>query len=235
MYEEEHNNKISFLDVLIFRNNSKIQTTVHQKSTHNDVYLQWDSFAPDTWKRSTFEYYLLIAQKACSEETLLQKEIEDLKRVLENTNGYLKWATTQVIELVQNNVLDNSTCITSNESMTTNNHTLILLDHKFQIACNGTKLGSKFNVKNLTKREHKHDLLQSVICPEKHCVYSGKTGRRISECIEVLGGKDKNFHVYQQSILLNHPLVPMDCLPILSGGIAKISSNEKCWRLYSLR
>ena len=56
MYEEKHNHQITFFDVLIFRNNGKIQTTVHQKSTHNDVYLQWNSFAPNTWKRSIVKY-----------------------------------------------------------------------------------------------------------------------------------------------------------------------------------
>ena len=63
--------------------------------------------------------------------------------------------TPQIIELVQNNVSDNSTCIMPNESITTNRQTLILLDHTFQVVYNGTKLGSKFNVKNLIKGEHK--------------------------------------------------------------------------------
>ena len=43
---------------------------------------------------------------------------------------------------MENNVSDNSTCITPNESITTNCHALILLDHKFQIAYNGTKFES---------------------------------------------------------------------------------------------
>ena len=60
-----------------------------------------------------------------------------------------------MIELEQNNVSDNSTCIISNESITANRETLILLDRTFQIVYNGTKLGSKFNVKNLIKGEHK--------------------------------------------------------------------------------
>ena len=67
--------------------------------------------------------------------------------------------TPQIIELVQNNVSDNSTCIMSSESITTNRQTLILLDRTFQVVYNGTKLGSKFNVKNLIKGEHKQDLL----------------------------------------------------------------------------
>ena len=67
--------------------------------------------------------------------------------------------TPQIIELVQNNVSDNSTCIMSNESITTNRQILIWLDHTFQVVYNGTILGSTFNVKNLIKGEHKQDLL----------------------------------------------------------------------------
>ena len=37
--EEEKDNKILFLDVLILRNGSSIETTVYRKFTYNDVYL----------------------------------------------------------------------------------------------------------------------------------------------------------------------------------------------------
>ena len=38
-FEEEKDNAISFLDVLILRNNISLETTVYCKVTHNDVYL----------------------------------------------------------------------------------------------------------------------------------------------------------------------------------------------------
>ena len=38
-FEEEKDNKISFLDVLILRNGNSIETTVYGKFTYNDVYL----------------------------------------------------------------------------------------------------------------------------------------------------------------------------------------------------
>ena len=57
-FEEEKDDKISFLDVLILRNGSTIETTVYHKFTHN-VYLQWDSFSPNSWKIETLKTLLL--------------------------------------------------------------------------------------------------------------------------------------------------------------------------------
>ena len=53
-YEVETDSKISFLDVLVIRDSSNnINTTVYRKSTNNDIYLNWESFAPGKWKRGT--------------------------------------------------------------------------------------------------------------------------------------------------------------------------------------
>ena len=53
-YEVETDSKISFLDVLVIRDSSNnINTTVYRKSTNNDIYLNWESFAPGKWKWGT--------------------------------------------------------------------------------------------------------------------------------------------------------------------------------------
>ena len=38
-YEQENNNRLTFLDVLFIRDYEKINTTVFRKGTHNDLYL----------------------------------------------------------------------------------------------------------------------------------------------------------------------------------------------------
>ena len=45
----------------------------------------------------------------------------------------------------------------------------------------GTKLGTKFNIKDKTSKEHQHDLTYSVVCPDRNCNegYNGETGRRL--------------------------------------------------------
>ena len=54
-YELEANGKIAFLDVLIKRNNDVLETAVFRKSTNTDIYMNWDSFAPKTWKIATLK------------------------------------------------------------------------------------------------------------------------------------------------------------------------------------
>ena len=47
-YEVETDSKIFFLDVLVIRDSSNnISTTVYRKRSNNDIYLNWESFAPD--------------------------------------------------------------------------------------------------------------------------------------------------------------------------------------------
>ena len=57
-FEEEKDNKISFIDVLILRNDSSVETTVYRKLAHNDVYLHWDSLSPNSWKVGTLKTLL---------------------------------------------------------------------------------------------------------------------------------------------------------------------------------
>ena len=52
-YEIQEENKLPFLDVLLIRNGSFIEAKVYRRPTNNDIYLNWNSFAPDTWQRST--------------------------------------------------------------------------------------------------------------------------------------------------------------------------------------
>ena len=54
-FEMESSRRISFLDILIIRKKSKIETTVYRKSTDTGIYLNWFSFAPNTWKRGTLK------------------------------------------------------------------------------------------------------------------------------------------------------------------------------------
>ena len=50
-YEVEHNDKLSFLNVLLVRSNRKVKATVFGKETNNDIYLHRRSFAPIMCKK----------------------------------------------------------------------------------------------------------------------------------------------------------------------------------------
>ena len=91
---------------------------------------------------------------------------------------------------------------------------------KATLVYTSTKLGSNFNIKDIIKKEHKHDLVYSVKCPEEICneTYIGETGRRLAERIDEHRGKDKNSHVYQHPMNSNHALVTIDDFTILNSG-----------------
>ena len=65
-YEIEKDCKLPFLDVLLIKKGNNILTTVYRKATTNDIYLNWKSFAPTTWKRDTLKTLVDRAYLICS-------------------------------------------------------------------------------------------------------------------------------------------------------------------------
>ena len=91
---------------------------------------------------------------------------------------------------------------------------------KATLVYTSTKHGSNFNIKDITTKEHMHDLVYGVKYPEETCdkTYNGETGGRLVERIDERRGKDKNSHVYQHSVNSNLTLVTLDDLTILKAG-----------------
>ena len=54
-FETESIGRIPFLDILIIKKKSKIKTTVYRQSRDIGIYLNWFSFARNTWKRGTLK------------------------------------------------------------------------------------------------------------------------------------------------------------------------------------
>ena len=123
-YEQEINGRISFLCILILRNGNSFETTVHRKSTHNDIYLHWESFAPNTWKRGTLRTLVLRAHAICSTKELLDQEINHLKHVFVAFNGYRKWIVLEVLNRVETHL--STTSSTKNQQPDTHTHLLVL-------------------------------------------------------------------------------------------------------------
>ena len=48
--EEKINGKFPFLNTLLVRNNHYIDTTVYRTKTNTHIYLNWNSFGPNSWK-----------------------------------------------------------------------------------------------------------------------------------------------------------------------------------------
>ena len=127
---------ISFLDVLIMRKNNTIETTVYRKQNYNDIYLHWESFMPETWKRGSLKTLMFRAHTICSNKELLEKEVKHLKHVFIAINGFPPWVwvVSEVISRVKNEV-----------STTQINHSIVNLElsnvkqHKLILPYKGKK------------------------------------------------------------------------------------------------
>ena len=95
-YEIDHNNKLPFLDVLLIKNANKIDTTFYGKPTNADISLNWNTYAPITWKRGTVRTILSRTCTICSSERYLNEEIKYAELIFEKVNNYPKYVITQL-------------------------------------------------------------------------------------------------------------------------------------------
>ena len=102
-------------------------------------------------------------------------------------------------------------------------------DKNMQLVYTGTKLGTKLNVNDKTKKEHHHDFTYSVKCPMKNCLdsYNGESGRRLIERVNEHSGKDINSHMFKHSMAANHPTVTLDEFIVLSSGYRNRKFTKK--------
>ena len=120
-YEQEINGKISFFYILVLRNGDNFETTVHCKSTHNDIYLNWESFALCAWKRGTLRTLVLRAHAICSTKKLLEQEINHLQHVFVTFDGYPKLFVLQVFNKFEIDL--STTSSTKNQQPDTHTYT----------------------------------------------------------------------------------------------------------------
>ena len=72
-FESESKGALPFLDVLLCRNGRELTTTVYRKKTNNDIYLNWNAFAPVSWKRGTLRTLVQRADLVCLKEDLFKR------------------------------------------------------------------------------------------------------------------------------------------------------------------
>ena len=244
---QDENGKISFLDVLINVYDTDIETTVYRKPTSNDIYLHWDSFAPNKWKTGTARTLFQRAYMICSTEVLLEKEINHLYTVFTTINGYPYWLikkvhneTKEKYENTEN--IESTTNENDNENklrimlpyqgkqgehlMKSMKNVLKRVDErkKLEIIYTGTKLSSKFQIKDSTDKIHQHDLVYKVTCPNKECnaTYIGETARRLNERFKDHQGRDDDSYVVKHTIEKQHPEITLNDMTILI-------KNNKTW------
>lgn len=86
-YEVENDKKISFLDVLILRNNEKLEFDIYRKPTHTNRFITQDSHHPPEQKRSAFNSMIYRLLNTPLSQENYNKEINYIKNVAKY-NGY---------------------------------------------------------------------------------------------------------------------------------------------------
>ena len=115
------------------------------------------------------------------------------------------------------------------KSMNNNIQRILPNNMKTRITYTGRKLGTKFQIKDLTKNQHEHDLIYYSKCPEPNCDkdYLGETGRRIIERAADHSGKDKQSHLLKHALTSNHPVVDLKDLKIIDKNYHRNKSKRK--------
>ena len=198
-YEEEKDNSIAFLDVYVTRIDSVVSTTVYRKPTSNDIYLNWNSFTPFNWKKGTLKMLINRAYKVCSNDELLQKELNHLSKAFHEVNDYPMWIIKQQLndarEIHLSKMKEDKNIVPSEneEPQEEQKSHMILLPYRgtkgehiirgmtkeinrslpsnvnTRVTYKGTKLSQKFKVKDKTEFKHSHNLVYEVTCPDPEC------------------------------------------------------------------
>ena len=95
-FEEEHNNKIAYLDRSITRVGNELQTSLFRKKTFSGVYLNFNSHLPSEYKKGLVHTLLYRTYNICSNDTNLHKDIAYLKSVWQK-NSFLLFSIDECI------------------------------------------------------------------------------------------------------------------------------------------
>ena len=88
-HELEKDETIPFLDILIrMTENREIETSVYRKVTNTDIYMNWYSHAPFSWKIATLKSLVKRAFLISSKPQFLNEELDHIKETFTKKNDY---------------------------------------------------------------------------------------------------------------------------------------------------
>ena len=99
-----------------------------------------------------------------------------------------------------------------------------------RVTYSGARLSSKFTkVKDKTVKEHEHDIVYHVKCPDSQCSedYTGKMARRLSERVLDHNGRYAKSHLVKHAIEKCHKDLKMEDVNIFVKIIQITPLNEK--------
>ena len=251
-HEVENEQQIAFLDVLLTKEeNGKVQTSVYRKPTNNNIYIHWQSYAPKQWKVGTLSGIIRRAYEICSTEDSLKMELSHIKQVFIETNGYPAHLVKSLLKKSReksSSESNNTEAIPEETSEDPNEQKLLMMKVPYagktgenlveslkktlkrnlpsNIACRivqtGTKLSTRFNIKDAVDKKHLSNFIYRRKCTNKKCKdsYVGETGRRRTIRTGEHGGKDKNSWIFKHSTKTRHPRAKDQDFEILATNYA---------------
>ena len=245
-YENEEEEKIAFLDVSLSRDDDgNLETKVYRKATNTDIYMNWHSHAPSTWKISTLRCLVKRAFMISSTDEYLQEELTHLKKVF---TGYNEYPMKVVEEVIQDETAKQETkneAEKQDEEKQENEGETVTLclpyvgdggtqimkkmksdlrkaneKMKVRIVYDAKKLGSRFKVKDQTKTQHQHNIVYHATCGNKKCKsdYIGETGRRLNVRATDHNKRDKQSHLLKHAHDTKHRRVWLQDFKIIGNS-----------------
>ena len=196
------------------------------------------------------------AYTLCSTDYHLKEELRCLEKVFVERINYPRWLVKQMMKKVldgqtNRNVPNVTINLPNEDSHRSIKTTLISLPYKRKQGENvirslrntldkilpqdvepkfiytGTELSTKFQIKDKTKDEHKHDLVYYGKCPECDESYVGETGRRLQDRVDEHSRKDSKSNILRHSYQENHKNVSRNNFQILGNGYKKMKFKRK--------
>ena len=85
--EAEIDNSFSFLDIKITCHNQQFKTSVYRKATFSGVFMHYESYLDQTYKKSLIDTLLFRCFSICSDYTIFHLEVKNLREILKK-NSY---------------------------------------------------------------------------------------------------------------------------------------------------
>ena len=235
-YEFEQGKSISFLDVLVMRtDNGHLETTVYRKPTHTNVYIHWNSYAPVSWKYVTAQILVKRAYSLCSNQSLLNGELDIIKEILCKFNNYPVSFVKGIIEREKTHVPQNTSNTNQQqalqlhlpyggkvgENLVTKLKKVVkrtLPNSSVRTTYKSQRLSSRFQIKDSVKFEHQHNVTYYGKCGKNECQddYVGHSKRRIVERIIDHNKRDLQSHLLKHAKSTKHKRVWKNDFKILN-------------------
>ena len=202
--ELEKEKQLPFLGLLLLHKDLALDTKVFRKQTNNDIYIHWDSYSPRSRKIGTLQSMILRVFKICSNLRYRQKELNHITSTFTKSNSYPVSIVKSVVDIIESGIIgatlreakDNTQLLIfpymgmkgdkTIKSLRNTINSINPLQTKIKIVYKSTKLSTKFNIKDITKKQYLHSIVYRASCPTLICgaTYISETGRRIAIRVE---------------------------------------------------